>query len=234
MTDLPLPAARRLARPRWLDARLVVGVLLVLGSVVLGSRVVAAADDTYEVWALRADLGAATTIEAGDLEPVPVHLGDAAASKYLSTSSSPVGWVLTRPLSAGELLPGGALAAASTADLRRVVLEVDRVGAVGLVRGRTVDVYAVAEGAPGEQGETEPPALVVAGVTVAELSSDGGGLSAGSQRVGVTLLVSGDSVPDVLAAQEGDRLVLVQVPHADERRPQAPADTDQAAGQGDR
>ena len=38
------PSPRRVRPPRWLDLRLVLGVLLVLGSVLLGSRVVASAD----------------------------------------------------------------------------------------------------------------------------------------------------------------------------------------------
>ena len=45
MSDLPVPTAARLKRPGWRDARLVVGVVLVLASVVLGSWVVARLDD---------------------------------------------------------------------------------------------------------------------------------------------------------------------------------------------
>ena len=44
MTDLPAPTATRLTRARWLDARLLIGLLLVLLSVVIGAKVVADAD----------------------------------------------------------------------------------------------------------------------------------------------------------------------------------------------
>src|SRR4051794_35749108 len=44
VTDLASPAATRLSLPRWLDARIALGVLLVLLSVVAGARVFASAD----------------------------------------------------------------------------------------------------------------------------------------------------------------------------------------------
>ena len=50
---LPGPAPRRVRPPRWLDLRLVLGVLLVLASVLLGARIVSAADVTVPVWRSR-------------------------------------------------------------------------------------------------------------------------------------------------------------------------------------
>src|SRR4051794_32919907 len=50
------PTPRRVRPPRWLDLRLVLGVLLVLASVLLGARVVGAADATVPVWAVTGDL----------------------------------------------------------------------------------------------------------------------------------------------------------------------------------
>jgi len=43
---LPGPTPRRVRPPRWLDLRLVLGLLLVLHSVLLGSMIVRAADRT--------------------------------------------------------------------------------------------------------------------------------------------------------------------------------------------
>ena len=83
---LPGPVPRRTRPPRWLDLRLVLGVLLVLGSVLLGARVVGAADATVPVWAVTGDLAAGTELHAGDLRAVDVRLGDA-ADAYLSTST---------------------------------------------------------------------------------------------------------------------------------------------------
>src|SRR3712207_4756406 len=54
--EVPGPTPRRVRPPRWLDLRLVLGVLLVLGSVLVGARVVTAADATVPVWSARSDL----------------------------------------------------------------------------------------------------------------------------------------------------------------------------------
>ena len=210
MSELPVPRAVRLARPRWLDVRLVVGVVIVLVSVVLGARLVATVDDTYEVWSVRDDLGARTTLTADDLVPVAVSLGDG-ARRYLSVSTSPVGRVLTRPLARGELIPLAALLNPEVADLRRVVIEVDRLSASGLRRGQVVDVYAVPSADPGVDTPT-PPRLVVGAVTVAAVSGEAGGLAASGRTSGITLLLDSATVPALLAAEEEGRIVLVEVP----------------------
>src|SRR3954468_16062952 len=77
---LPGPTPRRVRPPRWLDLRLVLGVLLVLGSVLLGARVVSAADATVPVWAATGDLAPGTELTADDLVPVDVRLDDAAGA----------------------------------------------------------------------------------------------------------------------------------------------------------
>ncbi len=58
------PTPRRVRPPRWLDLR------LVLGSVLLGARVVTAADATGPVWAATGDLAAGTELTADDLVAV--------------------------------------------------------------------------------------------------------------------------------------------------------------------
>src|SRR5215217_795400 len=52
VTDLPSPKASRLPRARWLDTRLLLGVLLVLLAVVLGAKVLADVDERVEVWSV--------------------------------------------------------------------------------------------------------------------------------------------------------------------------------------
>ena len=67
---LPGPTPRRVRPPRWLDLRLVLGVLLVLGSVLLGARIVSAADATVPVWTAVRDLAPGTELRADDLVAV--------------------------------------------------------------------------------------------------------------------------------------------------------------------
>ncbi|HST46865.1 SAF domain-containing protein [Jatrophihabitans sp.] len=101
--DLPSPVPRRLTRPRWLDPRLIGGVVLVLVSVLLGSLLVASADHRQPVWSLTRDVAAGTVLTGADLRPVRVQLGTA-ASRYLAADVAVAGRTVHHALRAGELL----------------------------------------------------------------------------------------------------------------------------------
>ena len=205
----PGPTPRRVRPPRWLDLRLVLGVLLVLGSVLLGARVVGAADATVPVWAATGDLAAGTELAAGDLQAVDVRLGDAAAS-YLSTGTRPEGRTLSRAVRAGELLPRSALD--EPVALVQLALPVQS-GYVppGLDRGQLVDVYAVADPAAGATGVADGSVtLVVRRAPVQAISGRSEGvLSTPTTAIQVVIAVSADEAPDVLAAIAGRPLVVV-------------------------
>jgi hypothetical protein len=205
----PAPAARRVRAPRWLDLRLVLGVLLVLGSVLLGARVVGAADATVPVWSVTGDLAAGTVLSADDLLAVDVRL-DSAASGYLSTTVDPAGRTLARAVGAGELLPGAALE--ETTDLVQVALPA-QAGWVppGLRRGQLVDVYAVADPAAGAAGVADGSVgLVVAGAPVQSVTGRSEGvLSTPTTTVQVVVSVPSGSAPDLLASVGGRPLVVV-------------------------
>jgi hypothetical protein len=224
------PAARRVRPPRWLDLRLVLGVLLVLGSVLVGARVVGAADATVPVWSVNGDLAAGTVLAAGDLTAVDVRL-DAAASGYLSTTVDPRGRTLARGVGAGELLPRAALA--ETTDLVQVALPV-QAGWVppGLRRGQLVDVYAVADPAAGATGVADGSVgLVVGGAPVQSVTGRTEGvLSTPTTTVQVVVSVPAGSAPDLLASVGGRPLVVVV--HEDDGAEVGPPVVGRPAGPG--
>lgn len=205
----PTPTPRRVRPPRWLDLRLLLGVLLVLGSVLLGARVVSAADATVPVWAVAADLAAGTELAADDLVAVDVRLDDAAAA-YLSTSTRPEGRTLARAVRAGELLPRSALE--EPADLVQLALPV-QAGYVppSLTRGQLVDVYALADPAAGALADADGSVtMVVQQAPVQALSGRADGvLSTPTTTVQVVVAVASDEAADVLAAIGGRPLVVV-------------------------
>jgi hypothetical protein len=210
--DDPVPAGpqpRRVRPPRWLDLRLVLGVLLVLGSVLVGARVVTAADATVPVWAVTADLGPGTVLGSEDLVAVSVRLDDVAGA-YLATSTRPDGRVLARAVQAGELLPRSSLD--SPTGLVQLALPV-QAGYVppSLTRGQLVDVYAVADpaaGAPAAAGGDVD--RVVSGAPVQAVSGRGDGvLSTATTTVQVVVSVPADDAADVLGAIGGRGLVVV-------------------------
>ena len=210
-TAVPVPgsAPRRVRPPRWLDLRLVLGVLLVLGSVLLGARVFAAADATVPVWSAAGDLAAGTVLAAGDLVAVDVRLDDVAGA-YLATSTRPEGRTLARAVRNGELLPRTALE--EPAGLVQLALPV-QAGYVppGLDRGQVVDVYAVAAPAAGATATGDGSvALVVAAAPVQAVSGRTEGvLSTATTTVQVVVSVPVDQAPVVLGAIGGRPLVVV-------------------------
>lgn len=210
MSELPSPTASRLPRARWLDARLLAGLLLVLLSVVVGAKIFADADERVRVWAVTRDLGTDTALAKGDLVARSVRL-DAAAGRYVSADESLDGLVLTRPVGKDELLPLAAVARSGDKAGRRVVIQVDRFGASGLDKGRVVDVYAVRDTKSG--AEPAKPELVLAGVTVAEDVDSGRSTFGGSgSKAGVTLFVDGPDVPKIIDAVAHGTVYVVQVP----------------------
>jgi hypothetical protein len=195
--------------PRWLDLRLVLGVLLVLGSVLVGARVVGAADATVPVWAVAGDLAAGTELTADDLVAVEVRL-DTAADAYLSTSTRPEGRTLARAVRSGELLPRSALE--EPEELVQVALPV-QAGFVppGLARGQLVDVYAVADPAAGAVAAADGSVTaVVERAPVQGLSGrDSGVLSSPTTSVQVVVSVPAGDAAEVLASIGGRPLVVV-------------------------
>jgi hypothetical protein len=207
--------------PRWLDLRLVLGVLLVLGSVLLGARVVASADATVPVWAAAGDLTAGTVLAADDLVVVDVRLDDTAGA-YLSARTRPAGRTLSRAVGQGELLPTTALRDAPA--LVQLALPV-QAGYVppGLTRGRLIDVYAVASssGSPpaAVSGATSTgtaasatsgvtPVLTAAPVQAVSARAQGV-LSTPTTTVQVVVSVPAGRAPEVLAAIGGRPMVVV-------------------------
>ena len=206
---LPGPMPRRVRPPRWLDLRLVLGVLLVLGSVLLGARVVSAADATVPVWAAASDLAPGTEVSVDDLVAVDVRLDDA-ATLYLSAGTRPEGSVLARAVRKGELLPFSALE--EPVEHVKLALPV-QAGFVppGLENGELIDVYAVADPAAGAVGVADGSVtLVVRRATVqAVTGASDGVLSSPTTAVQVVVAVPADRAADVLRSIAGRPLVVV-------------------------
>jgi len=177
--------------------------------VLVGARVVTAADATVPVWSAAGDLAAGTVLAEGDLVAVSVRLDDV-ADRYLATSTHPEGRVLGRAVRAGELVPRSALEEAT--DQVQLALPV-QAGYVppGLTRGQVVDVYAVADPAVGATGQTGGEVdLVVSAAPVQAVTGRGDGvLSTATTTVQVVVAVAADDAAGVLGAIGGRGLVVV-------------------------
>jgi hypothetical protein len=205
-------SAVRLRAPSWRDGRLVVGVLIILSSVILGARVVAAAGRTEPVFAAAADLPSGHQLTTDDLRAVPVHLGSGAA-RYLSARTAvPAGAVLTRPVGAGELVPSAAVGRAAALARRPIAIPVPAPVPNGLSPGAGVDLWSSAkENGTGTTGYA-PPVRIAQSAEVYAVSTGGnslGGVGAGSVQV---LLDEGQLRSALDALANGAKIALVPVP----------------------
>lgn len=208
---LPAPQASRLRRPSGRDPRLLVGILLVLASVVVGARVVAAADDTKAYYVAARTLTPGDAVGPDDVRVVDARLTDP-RNPYLSADQDlPAGLVAVRPVSAGELVSREALGPARDVSTQPVGIPVDGALPGGLVEGARVDVW-IATPDPERAGGFVEPVRVVDAATVAEVARDAGALgSAGATTVQV--LLGEDSLREVLGAlANGADVALVLVP----------------------
>lgn len=142
--DQDVARASRSHRPGWRNPRLLLGIVLIAGSVIVGGRVFAAADDTVGVWALARDLPAGAAVGEEDLAQRQIRFPDTGtADRYLATSDAvPDGTTLNRPVTAGELLPRAAFTDTSGIDLVEVPISVVADDLPATVRqGSVVDVW---------------------------------------------------------------------------------------------
>ena len=215
MSDLPTPTASRVRAPSWRDSRLLVGLLLVLLSTVLGSVVVARADDRVPVYAAKSDLAPGQKVTESDVVPVDVLLGDGAAGYLPADRPLAVDTWSLRALRPGELIPASGVGSAAAVDVQQVALLVDATSAAAISAGSVVDVYVnrpkegTTVGLPTYAG----PERVLESVSVVRVAGEDTVLGASAETRAVHVMVPRDAVRDVVADVDlGARITLVPVP----------------------
>lgn len=210
--DLRPPQAVRSVAAGWRDPRLVVGVVIVAGCVLLGARVLAGADDTVAVWSARSDLPAGSRLFGDDLTAVQVRIAGSSADRYLlaETALAP-GSTLVREVDAGELLPRAAVASSGAPAHLEVPLSVAPDDVPGSVRpGTIVDVWVTPKAA-GPNGHSPRARLALEDVVVVAVPSAGDSLAPRTTRqviVGVDESRSGE-VAEALGLMADGRIVLI-------------------------
>lgn len=192
---LPLvsPVPRRIIAPRWFDARLIVGVVLVLGSVLLGAVVVGSAGKTYGSVAATRYLAAGKVLTADDVTIAQVQLPDHGDGVYLSGLGDAVGKRLRRDVSAGELVPAAAVSTASAQTTLSIPLA--SAAAPDLRSGQRIEVWLTSAACAS--------VVLLPDVTVQSVRSDSSGaFSAGGSGQDVVITVDAalaDRVASALA-----------------------------------
>jgi len=189
-----------------IDPRLVIGLVLVAGSVAGVVGVVSAADETVEVLAARDALAPGDRVDAADLVTRNVRL-DSAAGLYLGPDDVPsAGVVVTRSVAEGELVPASAIGSVDGLRLTSVVLDVGGSLAASIGPSTLVDVWAAQEA---DAGNFAPPVVIVSGATVVRLV-EAESIVAGDRTTAIEVLVPKARVARVLAAvANSDALSIV-------------------------
>lgn len=215
MVDVPTPKASRLQKPSWKDARLLVGVLLVLAATVLGSLTVAAADDRVPMYAASGPLVPGQPLTVERLTRVDVQLGDASSGYLPAASPVPQGAYVLREVRPGELVPLSAIGDDDDVQVQPLTLTVDANSAAPLVVGSVVDVYVnpVAENGDATGRDFAGAELALEAVSVAGLPQSGGRLGGGRSDQAVQVMAPKDQIRDLIGQVDlGARVTLVPVP----------------------
>ena len=195
--------ANRLRAPSWRDPRLLVGILLVLGSVVAGARLVASFDHRVPVYAAAVALAPGQAVRPDQLARVDVALGGQ-AERYLSAETTfSTGTVALRQVEAGELVPASALGRAHQVG-KPVMVPIDQDAAGLLSVGDLVDVWVNARlpGAASTGAQAYgTPVRMLSQAAVGQVPDPVNGRLGGARgTVGVQIMVPAEQVERVIGA----------------------------------
>ncbi len=115
-------AAPRLKKPSWKDPRLLIGVLLVLGSVAGVIALLGSADRTTQVYSAREDIAVGQVVTEADLSIVKVRLDEVEPSYVTVEHGFAEGKVALQRVAKNQLVPQASLGSADAVDRKPVAL----------------------------------------------------------------------------------------------------------------
>lgn len=198
--------AKRIKPARWRDARLAAGIVMLLAAVLIGARLIGAADRTSPFIAITGDLPAGHVLVATDLEQIPTRL-TSASELYIPWSEARklVGRTLSRGMARHELVPLSAVAdKIDPGELRDVPIVVDGLRAPKLRLGDLVDIYATTKGLNREEPSTVEPVVLGAEVVGEPPSRDS------SVKVRIVVRVPKGVVEDLVRATQLSEIDVIE------------------------
>jgi len=196
--------ARRMRRPSWRDPRLGIGLVLVAGSVALGSWAVGTASATVPVYAATRALTPGVELrDAVALVEVTPRVADA----YLGAGAD-LGATVDRVVLPGELVPVSAVVAADEVALRSIVIPAGARLPDGVRAGARVDLWFNPDPPSGASTPATPAHIVAGDVVVQSVVEEQSVLGGGG--FGSVQVLGGDEVlPALLQAMSADGSLVV-------------------------
>ncbi len=208
MPDTP-SASRR--RPVVVDVRLIIGIVLVVGSIAGVLAVVSAADRRVTVYAASSSLSPGDTVDAADLVVRQVSLDDA-HDLYLGPEDlPPAGLVTVAVIRTGELIPLSSVSSVESESSTSIVVQLKVRVSSAVVPGAAVDIWsaAAASGDAASLGAFGPPVVLATDAVVSRIVDDEG-IIASSDGDSVEVLVPRVRIARLLQAiANGDALAIV-------------------------
>ncbi|WP_309073029.1 SAF domain-containing protein [Paenarthrobacter sp.] len=198
-------AAPRLKKPSWKDPRLLIGLLLVLGSMAGVIALVGSADRTTQVYSAREDIAVGQVVTESDLSIVKVRLDDVEPSYVTVEHGLAEGEVALQRVAKNQLVPRASLGAADVVDRKPVAIAMEEELPSQAVPGARVDVWIAM---PGSNNAFEEPRLLLPGAEIAGMTSGSSPLGATKTTV-VMVLVTDEQMPKLLGAQANKAKVSV-------------------------
>jgi hypothetical protein len=198
------------ARPRprafWADARFILGIVLIIGSIAAVWAVVAASRHTVPVLAAHRTIVPGEVIDIDDLQVADVALG-LRAEAYLAPDDLRPGTVAVRTIGAGELVARASVGPADSARTTAVVIHTDDEVPAAVSVGAVVEVWAAPQT---ERGRFDAPHVLVADATVLSVSRADSVMGGGGTSL--ELVIPRTDVAATLAAvADESRLSVVPV-----------------------
>jgi len=206
---MEVAVATRAGRPAWINRRTVCGVALVALSMGGGHLVLESGKTTTPVWVATRDLAGGSPLTPESLRIEHVRLPPVLASEYVPSEQPMAGNVVTRPVSAGELLHHEWLAPHAPGRGRAVTIPVDPEHALGgaLEPGDLVDIFATFNSGD-VRARTVP---LVRSVEVLGVVSSGGLVMGDRSVVGITISVNPEDAQRVAFATRTAELDVARV-----------------------
>lgn len=198
--------AVRMRRPKLTDPKLIIGTLLVVGSVALGSWVVQDAQASEPVYVASVTLTPGTVLGPENLRVTQARLLEHAAHYLVPTDQELATLVVTQSIAAGEFVPLSVLSPSDALEHRVIAIPLAIAPPEQVQVGAKVDLWHT------DKDEQQPPTLVAGNLIVSEVPTKESmfTVSAAGQ---VHVVVSQDVVPAVLAAvQRAGSLALLPSP----------------------
>ncbi len=201
-----LPASERTPRSFWFDPRFAIGIGLVAVSVIGVLAIVATSNTSVQVLSAKTALSPGDRVDRSDLESRSVRLGTVEA-KYLAQADVPAsGFVATRAVSAGELVPRSALGTLAGVTVASIVVQISGELPQSVGAGSVVDLWSARQV---DNNSFGPPSVLVPSATIVRVIRPEGIIS-NSGRQSVEILVPRTRTAALLEAlANSDSLSLV-------------------------